>query len=77
MDGQWMQNTKLYKDNYQRKKRWKKIVSVLACIVVFCTTYALILPAITMEQTAHCGTEEHRPSDACSERQLICGYDTA
>ena len=29
--------------------RWKKIVTVLACVVVFCTTYALILPAITLE----------------------------
>lgn len=27
-----------------RRRTWKKIVSVLACAVVFCTTYALILP---------------------------------
>lgn len=32
-----------------RNKRWKKIVIFLACIVVFVTTYALILPAITLE----------------------------
>ena len=30
-----------------RRRTWKKIISILACIVVFCTTYALILPAIT------------------------------
>lgn len=33
----------------RRRQAWKKVVSVLACIVVFCTTYALILPAITLE----------------------------
>lgn len=32
-----------------RRQRWKHIVSVLAAIVVFVTTYALILPAITLE----------------------------
>ena len=34
----------------RRRRIWKDIVIVLACIVVFCTTYALILPAITVEQ---------------------------
>lgn len=32
-------------------KRWKKVVGVMACLVVFCTTYALILPAITLSAT--------------------------
>lgn len=36
------------------RKTWKTIVSVLASIVVFCTTYALILPAITMEAKTYC-----------------------
>lgn len=31
------------------RKRWKKVVTIMASIVVFCTTYALILPAITWE----------------------------
>ena len=31
------------------KSIWKKIITVLACMVVFGTTYALILPAITMD----------------------------
>ena len=34
----------------RRTARWRKVVSVLAMVVVFCTTYALILPAITMER---------------------------
>lgn len=40
-------------------RAWKRIVRVLSCIVVFCTTYALILPAITQEAQAYCGSEEH------------------
>ena len=31
-------------------KRWKRIVTVLAAILTFATTYALILPAITVER---------------------------
>lgn len=36
---------------HQQKKRWKKLVGIFACFVVFCTVYALILPAVTMEKT--------------------------
>lgn len=49
----------------RRKSIWKRIVSFLACIVVFCTTYALILPALTMERPAECGIEEHTHTEAC------------
>lgn len=55
--------------------RWMKAVSVMACIVVFCTTYALILPAITMSaQDANCGIEEHTHAGECydEEGNLIC-----
>ncbi|MBR0377357.1 MAG: hypothetical protein IJI04_02940 [Lachnospiraceae bacterium] len=31
-------------------KKWKKVLFFLSCVVVFVTTYALILPAITLEQ---------------------------
>lgn len=47
----------------QRRGRWLKAVSCMAAVVVFCTTYALILPAITM--TATCGLEEHTHTAAC------------
>lgn len=50
-------------DKYRRI--WRKIVSFLACIVVFCTTYALILPAITMEKPVVCGMEEHSHTEKC------------
>ena len=48
-------------------------VSVVAAVVVFVTTYALVLPAITMEQNASCGIPEHQHIDACYEDQLVCG----
>lgn len=69
--------TKFHK-RYQRKKLWQRVVSALGCVVVFCTTYALILPAITQEQETFCGLEAHTHEDACyvrmdvQERALIC-----
>ena len=47
----------------------------LSCIVVFCTVYALILPAITLERKTVCGREEHSHTEECysSDGQLTCG----
>ena len=63
--------------SYKEKKwwsRWRQVVNVLACIAVFITTYALILPAITMEQTIYCEQEEHEHTEECyrTEEVLIC-----
>ena len=58
-------DTQRYKRRHQRRKAWRNVVRVLACIVVFCTTYALILPAITMEKEAFCGIEAHVHEEAC------------
>ncbi len=44
----------------RRMKRWQRVVSVMAAVVVFVTTYALILPAITLDRdtaTAEPGIE--------------------
>lgn len=61
----------------RRRQIFKKIVGILCCIVVFCTTYALILPAITMENKALCGVEEHTHTEGCYEKssglRQICG----
>lgn len=54
-----------YTGKHRRKKRWQKIVLILAAVVVFCTTYALILPAVTMEKNTSCGKEEHTHSEGC------------
>ena len=50
-----------------------RFVSGIAAVVVFVTTYALVLPAITLEQNASCGIPEHQHTDACYEERLVCG----
>lgn len=48
------------------KKHWLyRGLSVLAAGAVFCTTYALILPAITLDKDAICGYEEHTHTEDC------------
>ena len=59
-----LQGAEKYTKVHQRKKRWYRVVTGLACVVVFCTVYALILPAITMEKGA-CEIPEHTHSEAC------------
>ena len=48
---------------HKRHRAWLRVVTMLAAVVVFCTTYALILPAITSVYV--CGVEEHTHTDAC------------
>lgn len=56
----------------ERKGLWRGVVMGIAAVVVFCTTYALILPAITMETEGFsCGMAEHSHTEECY--QLICG----
>lgn len=71
-----------YAKQNKRKSIWRKLVRTMACFVVFCTTYALILPAITMERQL-CEVEEHTHSDSCYVKlttreatRLACDYDT-
>ena len=61
--------------NRKWKAQWKKVVSVLAAITVFCTTYALILPAITVNSDTYCGLEEHEHTEKCYTRELVCGLE--
>lgn len=51
------------------------MILCLSCVVVFCTVYALILPAITLERKTVCGQEEHSHTEECysSDGQLACG----
>ena len=57
-----------YVEKRRLRKRWQKAVTVLGAVVVFCTTYALILPAITMEKT--CSLPEHVHDDSCYTQVL-------
>ena len=64
-----------YMQEHLRHKRWRCVVTALACVVVFCTTYALILPAITMTGNTYCGYDEHSHGEECLELVLTCGQE--
>lgn len=66
-----------YNERHIRKMKWRRIVTILSCIVVFCTTYALIIPAVTMSRDTACGKEEHTHTEACYDKNgaLICGRE--
>ena len=58
-----LRNAEKYTKVHKRKRLRHRVVTVLAGVVVFCTTYALILPAITLEK--QCDIPEHTHTDAC------------
>ncbi|MDD5907689.1 MAG: fibro-slime domain-containing protein [Clostridia bacterium] len=58
-----------YQKNHRKNRIWKTAVMVLSSVVVFCTTYALILPAITMNRETICGIEEHIHTEECYQEQ--------
>ncbi len=58
-----------------RRKRRFRVIGVLACFVVLCTAYGLLLPAITLSDQTYCGKEEHTHSEECYEKKLICGIE--
>lgn len=66
--------------SHQRKLRGYQVLFVLAAIVVFCTVYALMMPAVTLSNEVVCGMEAHTHSDSCyslelvpPQPELICG----
>lgn len=58
-----LRDAEKYTRVHKRKRLRHRVVTVLAGLVVFCTTYALILPAITLEK--QCDIPEHTHTDAC------------
>lgn len=66
-----------YRAEARRRKLWQRAVSLLACVVLLFTTYAQILPAITLEQTERlldCRYAVHEHTAACYDGdELICG----
>lgn len=74
-------NNKVTQYGYKKsgRSRRSRILSVLASVVVFCVTYALIIPAITWEKTLICELPEHTHTEACYQTvtveeftELIC-----
>lgn len=66
--------TKLFTKRRKRLGRWRYFVTLLSALIVFCTVYALILPAITMERETVCGIAAHEHTEDCfdSGGELIC-----
>lgn len=65
---------KEYTEKHKKRSVRQRILIGIAALVVFCTTYAMILPAITMEGKLKCQKEEHIHQGACygSEKTLTC-----
>ena len=68
-----------YISSQKRRKAGYWVLFGLSAVVVFCTTYALILPAITVSNEVLCGMEAHTHSESCWSLQpaepkveLIC-----
>lgn len=65
--------------NRKRRRKWYYTASVtMAAIVVFCSVYALILPAITLEkkqEVLDCPLSVHQHTAECRDENgtLICG----
>lgn len=62
----------------ERLRRWRRILTALSCVVVSLTTYAMILPGLTLEGDYQCGMKEHTHTEACyetgenGEKRLVC-----
>ena len=76
-----LRNAEKYTKVHKRKRLRHRVVTVLAGVVVFCTTYALILPALTLEK--QCDIPEHTHTDACyaqvtsvEKRVPVCSAET-
>ena len=77
MDKLLLGDAERYTRAHRRKRRWYQVTTCLAAVVVFCTTYALILPAITLEK--QCEIPEHTHTEACytsEQGDLICTQST-
>ena len=77
MDKLLLGDAERYTRAHRRKRRWYRVTTCLAAVVVFCTTYALILPAITLEK--QCALPEHTHTEACytsEQGDLICTQST-
>ncbi len=65
---------KEYTKKHKKRSKRHRVIMAVAVLVVFCTTYAMILPAITMENKNKCNQEEHFHQSACygTQKVLAC-----
>lgn len=63
-----------------KKAAWGRwAIRCLAMLVAFCTTYVLILPALTLEGEPECGIEAHAHTESCYHQEPVtvlgCGLE--
>ena len=80
MNNKILRKAETYRKTHTKKQWLYRVLSVLAAGAVFCTTYALILPAITMEKDPTCGFTEHEHTSECyaeytAEKTFSCLSD--
>lgn len=73
MQNKLLMQAERYIERQKKLKLRRIIVGALAVVILFCTAYALVLPALTMEPAVYCGVEVHRHNEACYEMSLVCG----
>lgn len=77
MDSKMQALLKQLRVSKTKHRKWQSFIQFCAAIVVFCTTYAMILPAITWDKMLICEKQEHIHSESCCEQTedgdvLIC-----
>ncbi len=62
---------------HHRKDRVHRAARFLSFVVVLCTVWSLMLPAITLNGEVVCGFEEHTHGDECYETRTVpaCGLE--
>ena len=64
------------KINKKKRRRTVKAVTAIGALAVAgVVMWQMILPGIAMQNTPHCGKEEHTHTDACYTNQLTCGKE--
>lgn len=75
----WKKKIQEYIRENKLRRRWYKLTAILASAAIVVTGIAMILPAITMEnspQMLECQIDVHTHTDSCygDEGNIICGY---
>ena len=83
MESSWKKRASDFMKAQKKKKSWHKVVTAMAAVVVFATTYMLILPAITMTDKTICGYEAHAHAEECYKTvttpavlKMACGEES-
>lgn len=67
MDRKLRRILRQFRLDQKQRHRWRRGVQICAAFVVFWTTYAMILPAITWDMTLICELPEHTHAESCYE----------